>query len=168
MKLKYNKWQVLLHWLSAVIIIWALITGFYVVLFDVSQEIKSAIGSFNVSITTVLIPFFLLRVIVMLCSRKVEDKSLSKLNHKMAKAMHFALYIVIAMVLLSGVLMMDRQINVFGVVFFPQLIHSPFALSIWFDLHKYSCIALSILVLFHILAVIKHYISGNKILNKMC
>ncbi|WP_192483923.1 MULTISPECIES: cytochrome b [Cysteiniphilum] len=167
MKLKYNKWQVILHWFSAVIIIWALITGFYVALFDVSQEVKAAIGFFNVSITTVLIPFFILRVIVMLCSRKVEDSNLSNHNHKLAKAMHFSLYVVIAIVLLSGVLMMDRQINVFGVLFFPQLIHSPIALNIWFDLHKYSCIALSILVLLHILAVIKHYVNGHKILKKM-
>ena len=38
MKKKYSWQQVILHWISALIIIWATISGFYVGLFDVSPE----------------------------------------------------------------------------------------------------------------------------------
>ncbi|WP_235515057.1 cytochrome b/b6 domain-containing protein [Erwinia sp. Leaf53] len=67
MKTKKYAWQqVVLHWLSAVVIIWATITGFYAAMFETTPEIKEWIGFFNVSLTTVFIPFFILRVYYLL------------------------------------------------------------------------------------------------------
>ena len=166
MKVKYNRCQVMLHWLSAIIIIWALISGFYVALFDVNQQLKDMIGFFNVSITTVLIPFFVLRIIVMILSRHVIAKGVSAKDYKLAKIMHLLMYIIISVVLVSGVLMMDRPVSVFGAISFPQLLIVPFALDLWFVIHKYSCIVLLLLVVLHILSVIKHHFNGNKILKK--
>jgi len=40
MKDKYTWQQVILHWLSAAIIIWTTLSGFYVALFDVSPQLK--------------------------------------------------------------------------------------------------------------------------------
>ncbi|CAK9886650.1 MAG: hypothetical protein XXXJIFNMEKO3_03095 [Candidatus Erwinia impunctatus] len=59
MDAKYSWQQVVLHWLSAIIIIWATISGFMIFFLQPAQEIKDIIGFFNVSLTTVFIPFFI-------------------------------------------------------------------------------------------------------------
>lgn len=40
MKKNYSWQQIALHWLSAIIIIWAMITGFYITLFEPALEHK--------------------------------------------------------------------------------------------------------------------------------
>ena len=52
MSIHYSRRRVLLHWLSAAIILWALASGFYVAFNPVSASTEHWVGSLNVSLTT--------------------------------------------------------------------------------------------------------------------
>ncbi len=81
--------------------------------------------------------------------------------------MHRMLYVVTALVLLSGVLMMERDINVFHLFSLPYLIEDRELTALMNQVHKYSCMLLGVMVIAHIAAVIKHQLSGNNILKRM-
>jgi cytochrome b561 len=167
MKHKYAWQQILLHWLSAIIIIWASISGFYVALFDTSPQIKNWVVFFNVSLTTVFIPFFILRVWYLFKLGKPQQAQPVTLATHAAEIAHFMLYVNITVVLITGVLMMERDINVFHLFYIPQPISEPSLTQLFNVIHIISCATLSGLVLLHILAVIKHEYCGNRILRKM-
>ncbi|WP_249168428.1 cytochrome b [Erwinia sp. E602] len=77
------------------------------------------------------------------------------------------LYINIAVVLITGVLMMDRDINIFNLFSIPHLIESKLITDLFFVTHIISCTTLAGLVLLHILAVVKHELFGNRVLRRM-
>lgn len=167
MKMKYTCQQVFLHWLSAVVIIWAILSGFYVALFKVSPQIKSVIGFVNVSTTTLFIPFFLLRIYYFFRYGKPVVNKPKTLSAYLANFIHFLLYMNIATVLVTGVLMMDRDINVFNWFLIPQPVHQAALTTLFHQYHAFSCTMLALLVLLHVSAVFKHHLSGNKILSRM-
>ena len=167
MRMKYTCPQVFLHWLSALVIIWATLSGFYVALFKVSPQIKSLIGFINVSTTTIFIPFFIARLYFMFRHGKPEESKPKTFSFYMAHFIHIMLYLSIAMVLVSGVLMMDRDINVFNLFYVPQPLHQVALTALFRQYHSFCCTMLAFLVFIHISAVFKHHLSGNKILSRM-
>ena len=162
--MRYSKAQVLLHWISAVIILWATISGFSVALLDVPHTVAEAIGFFNVSITSVLIPLFAVRVVIAVSNHGDVPASGAEWAALIA---HAALYLVTIVVLLTGVLMMEREINVFNLVTFPQPITDPQKTMAFNTAHRYACVLLAGLLFLHIAAVVKHHLSGNAILKRM-
>jgi len=167
MKSKYAWQQVILHWLSAAIIIWATLTGFYVALFDVSPQLKNWMGFFNASLTTVFIPLFILRLWFMFRLGKPKQEKPATLATHAAEIAHMLLYLTISLVLVSGVLMMEREINVFNLFVIPQPIEALSLTQLFNRIHIISCAVLGGLVLLHILAVIKHELFGNRIMRRM-
>jgi len=161
---KYTRAQVALHWLSAFIILWSLCAGTYVVLFNISPGMKSILTGLNISMTTLFIPFFLLRAVLRVNHLRQYTPGPGEL---LATFVHNLIYLITAMVLLTGVLMMDRPISVFGVLSFPPLITSPQLLRGFHSAHEQSTGILGGLVLLHLLAVVKHELSGNRILRRM-
>ncbi|AWY44134.1 cytochrome B [Pseudomonas putida] len=161
---KYTKAQVALHWLSAFIILWSLCTGSYVALFKASPDIKSLITALNISMTTLFIPFFVLRAILRINHLRKYPAGPGEL---LATFVHNLIYLITAMVLLTGVLMMDRPISVFGLPSLPPLITNPQWLHDFHAAHRDSTEMLGGLVLLHLLAVAKHELSGNRILKNM-
>ncbi|WP_221740252.1 cytochrome b [Stenotrophomonas maltophilia] len=162
--MRYSKAQVLLHWISAVIILWATVSGFYVALLDVPHTVAETIGFFNVSITSVLIPLFAIRVVIAISNHRDAPASGAEWAALIA---HAALYLVTTVVLLTGVLMMEREINVFNLVSFPQPIRDPQLTMAFNTAHRYACVVLGGLLFLHIAAVVKHHLSGNAILKRM-
>lgn len=160
----YSKAQIILHWFSAAIILWATISGFYVALVDTSTSVKTIIGFFNVSITAVLIPFFSVRIYLALTRNVTRPHTAAQWAALIA---HKAIYLVTVIVLMTGVLMMDRDINVFHVLLIPQPIKDPYWISLYFEIHRYACLALAALVVLHVAAVGKHHLSGNPVLKRM-
>jgi cytochrome b561 len=161
---KYTWAQVALHWLSAFIILWSLCTGSYVALFNVSPDMKSIMTALNISMTTLFIPFFLMRVVLRVNHLRNYTAGPGEL---LATFVHNLIYLITGMVLLTGVLMMDRSITVFGVLSMPQLITNPQLLRGFHAAHQQSTAMLGGLVLLHLLAVVKHELSGNRILKRM-
>lgn len=80
---------------------------------------------------------------------------------------HYAIYAITAVVLGSGLSMMDEGIRLFEVVQFGPLLQQPVHHE-WFSwLHTWSCIALAGLLALHIGAVIKHQLSGQPVIRQM-
>lgn len=166
MSINYSRRRVLLHWLSAVIILWALASGFYVAFNPVSASTQQWVGSFNVSLTTLFIPFFVWRTWLFVCERESHGTALS-LNKRLASAVHALIYLVIAVVLVTGVLMMKSAINVFGLVRFPQPLADPALIELANTIHVQSCMVLSMLVALHLCAVLWHEFSGRRVVRRM-
>lgn len=164
---KYSKPRVFLHWLSAIVIIWATLSGFWVGLANPSQAIKNWVGFFNVSLTTLFIPFFVIRLFYAFLSAKPKDELLTKKEEKLAAIGHVALYAAITVVMVTGVLMMERPINVFNWFSIPQPLTIPQLTSLFNKIHVISCAVLGILVAGHILAVVKHHWQGKALLRRM-
>lgn len=160
----YSKLQIFLHWFSAAVILWAMTSGFYVAFSDASPSLKSAIGFFNVSITTVLIPFFGLRLYLALANPPPRPTCCAEWAALIA---HKAIYATTVIVLATGVLMMDRDIDVFHLATLPHPLSDAAVIAAMNKAHRYACMVLAALLILHVAAVIKHHALGNPVLRKM-
>lgn len=166
-KPNYSSLHKFLHWLSAAVILWALISGFYVSAVDVSFEFKEWISFINVSITTVYLPIFILRVYVTFTYHRSSHGMSRTANDYLALGIHLLIHIVVAVVLVTGVLMMDRDISVFDIFFITQPLDSPQLIELFFRIHIWACVILTLLLALHVAAVVKHELVGNKVLSRM-
>jgi len=164
----YDTTAKILHWLSALVILWATLGGLYIILPNTEDHIKLQIAEFNVSITTLFIPIFCFRILYRILNKApLEQRITATMEAKIAKLMHKLLYVLVSIVLVSGVLMMDRPIPIFDFFQFTQLLDNSNFISLFKILHQYSTQLLALCILLHILAVIKHEIMGHKILRRM-
>lgn len=167
MQTPYSPYQIVLHWLSAIIIIWSTISGFWVSFFEMDPAVKNWVSFFNISLTTLFIPVFAVRIY--LAYRQPSDikAEARTLNDSLALWAHRGLYGLTTVVLLTGVMMMDRPINIFGLVSIPQPLDNPELIDVFFKIHVAACWILALLIGLHIAAVIKHEISGNPVMKRM-
>lgn len=163
----YSLPQILLHWVSALVILWTLSSGFYVAMASVLPETKALVGFINVSLTALLIPVFVVRVYFFFAHKITHRGDSGRWAVYAAWLVHVALYMVTAIVLATGVLMMERDIDIFGWVSFRQPLTDPYWTQWFEDVHIFSCMLLSALVALHIAAVIKHEFSGTRVLRRM-
>ena len=165
---RYSATSRLLHWLSALVILWATISGFLSISPLLSESTKALIAGFNVSVTLVFIPFFIWRILHRVTNPPPAMPSLlNDKQRKAAKAAHIGLYSLVSVVLISGTLMMESSFSFFGLFDVPCLIsHEPtnhcFA---W--IHSWSTRLLAVLILLHLFALIKHHKNGIKLLGRM-
>lgn len=164
---KYSTLQKWLHAVSMIIILWLMASGYYAALVTKSADVKHAIGAFNVALATLFTPVFFFRMYVSF-GRGYADVFKSKdVMQYAAFLAHAMIYLSTAVVMVSGILMMDRDINVFGLFSIPALIADPQILG-WFSLsHNMACYCLALLLVMHVAAVIKHQLSGNPVLKGM-
>lgn len=146
-----------------------MVSGTYVSIFDVSDELKHQIGYFNVSITTLLIPIFIWRVYHRILYAKVPkyESLLTEKDLKIAHFFHMLIYILIAHVLITGVLMMKQDFPVFGLIMVTHPINNPGWQHFFEVAHIVFNRTLGVIVLLHILAVIKHELHHVNILRRM-
>lgn len=163
----YSTSRVLLHWFSAAIILWTLASGFYVALAQVSPPLKQGVAFINVSLTTVLIPFFGWRLALFIASHRSSALRRLSWAERCALAAHTLIYFIVTLVLATGVLMMDRPINVFDLFTFAQPVKDPQWLARFFNLHVGACLLLAALILLHVGAVVVHERRGQRILRHM-
>lgn len=165
--LTYCWQQILLHWVSALVIGWALVSGFYVSVFDVEPATAHLVGFVNVGLTTLFIPVFLLRWLMRHLKARPRALNEHALARQMAHVVHAGLYWLTAVVLLSGVLMMDRAIDVFGWFTIEPWLTDPFWLRAWFTLHITANALLALAVALHVGAVALHELAGRRVLRRM-
>ncbi|MDD2048049.1 cytochrome b [Pseudomonas putida] len=159
---RYSAIQVLLHWVSAVVILWTLISAGYVLLFAGGTPLAAVIADFNVALTTLFIPLFIWRFWL-----RCTSPSRGGEPDGVARMVHLLLYGFTALVLLSGVLMMERPIDLFGWLQIPQLLQAPAWSQGFSVLHRLASLVLALLVVLHILAVIWHECLGRRVLWRM-
>lgn len=162
----YSIGQKLLHWVSAVIIMWSLLSGFFVAVFSVPAALKAWVAFFNVSLTTLYIPVFVVRVY---CSfgHGLDFSRQRTLQEYMALLVHKAMYLVLAVVLATGVLMMDRPINIFNLVSIAPFDSDPVRIVWYTRVHVLSCLGLLLMLVMHIGAVVVHERRGKRVMARM-
>lgn len=164
---KYCWQRILLHWLSAVLILWVLLSDLCVALMDVERSTYERISVFNAAICVLYIPLFLLRCLLYrLCTQREVGPAGQPLK-LMVCTVHEALYLSTAAVLLSGVLMIRREVDVLGWFIVPALLDDPLWLDIWFELHRVSRALLTVLLLVHVGAVVVQGYQGRNVLRRM-
>jgi cytochrome b561 len=174
--LKYDRTAKMLHWVSAVVIIWVMLSGLFVSLLPSSalsqqaflQELKHIIANFNVSLTILFIPLFIWRVFHAMKTKKpLYCKTLPTVQVKAACLVHLSMYILIATLLCSGLLMMNRPFGVFGLWSMAPIITEQTLLLFFAKVHEYSSYVLLAFIIIHLAALAKHQHSGNQILQRM-
>lgn len=157
----YSSPRKYLHWLSALIILWATFSGFGVGLLAPEHPLRVWVENLNPQLTSLFIPLFLARLWLYLRDRDTA------VHNRVAAWVHGALYLMIFSVLLSGVLMMTHPVPMLGLMTFPQLIHSSLALTRIHEAHHVLCAVLAVLVAMHLGAVAMHALRGQSVLHRM-
>ncbi|MGF6327411.1 cytochrome b561 [Pseudomonas sp. BS3782 TE3695] len=163
----YSRQRVWLHWLSAAVIIWTLASGFYVACVEMPVRVSEWVAFMNVSLTTVFIPFFAWRLFIFGVHARSTSVSTLSLMEKLALFAHTLIYIAVTVVLVTGVLMMDRPIDVFGVFEIAQPLADPVLISRFVTIHIGSSLVLLLLIVMHVGAVIVHEACGHRVLRRM-
>ena len=161
----YSKTRILLHWLSAAVILWATFSGFGVSLLDQSDPFREWVESFNPQLTSLFIPFFVWRL--WLAVKAPARDTAKNAQARLASAAHKAIYAAVAGVLITGVLMMSHPVMLLALVPLPQLVHSKIALLELHEVHHALCAALAGLVALHLGAVVMHQVRGKPVLGRM-
>ena len=164
---RYDRLSRYLHWASAAVIIWASLTGFYLATLEPASNLRAWLSWFNVSLTTAFTPIFVARIIHATRTRKPASLDVPRWQQRLAHLVHALLYAMTSVVLASGVLMMDHDISLFGLITLPNAIADPDWNRYFHALHRQSCAALSLLVMLHVAAVIRHLRAGRPVLARM-
>jgi cytochrome b561 len=150
-----------IHWLMAVLIIFLLALGFYMSDFlPKDSESRFAIYHFHKSLGVIALIFIIIRIINRLASKVPPlPDTMPKYEVILSKLAHFALYILMLVMPISGYLMS----NYFGfpVILFkypmPFLVEKNFELgNLFAKTHGIAAYTLVTILFLHILAVIKH------------
>ncbi len=164
---KYSSIARALHWISALVIIWALASGMTMASGLLEPEIRAAIANFNVAITTVFTPVFLFRIAHALVMSRPAPLPVPAQMRRAARLGHAALYAVTSVVLVSGVLMMERPIDLFGLMALPRVPIDHSWAEAFGQLHRHSCVGLLLLLAIHVGAVMRHERAGVRVLKRM-
>ncbi|WP_448106049.1 cytochrome b [Pseudomonas azerbaijanoccidentalis] len=163
----YSRQRVLLHWMSAAVIVWTLASGFYAAGIDVPVPIKHWVAFINVSLTTVFIPFFVWRLFIFASHIRHVSVTALSIMERLVLLAHGLIYFTVSFVLVTGVLMMDRSIDVFGVLEIVQPLEDADLLAQFSAAHVWACVVLAALIALHVGAVIVHELCGHRILRRM-
>lgn len=157
----------LMHWLSASVILWAIFSGFYILLAKPHAQVIHNIADLNVSLTLLFIPVFILRLVLIQFIKKPDTSELRSKDKALANKAHSLIYLVVSLVLVSGLLMMERSMWIFDWVEIPAVFTKGVITEGFFIIHRIANVVLTFLLMAHILAVVKHQLNGVPILRKM-
>lgn len=164
---KYSSIARALHWISALVILWALASGMTMASGVLDPELRAAIADFNVAITTVFTPVFLFRMAHSFVMVRPGPLPVPRRMRRAARLGHAALYATTSVVLISGVLMMERPIDLFEFVALPRIPVSHAWAEAFSQLHRMSCMVLTLLLAIHVGAVVRHERAGVRVLKRM-
>ncbi|PVZ19837.1 MULTISPECIES: cytochrome b [unclassified Pseudomonas] len=158
---RYSPLRRALHWLSALMILWATLSGFGALALAADAPLRLWVEQFNPQVTSVFIPFFAWRCVLRWKAAATDD------SERVAHVVHLALYGVTGAVLITGVLMMSHPVRMFSLFTLPELIHDSAWLARLHQWHHAACMALAALVSLHVLAVAWHHLNGRRVLARM-
>jgi cytochrome b561 len=145
---------------------WALASGFSNAAGILPAALGRLISPFNASLTALLIPIFVLRLLYRF-SFTAPELPLPRNQQKLAHGAHAMIYVVALFSMTSGLLMMDRRIDIFGWFSFPSLLAKGELTRLISRLHLSSNFMLLLLLILHVGAVIKHHRDGFPVLKRM-
>lgn len=165
---RYDLFSRILHWILAIGIIYATIVG-YGLHFISDPQVFRFFSDLNMSLATVMAVLMTVRFVWRFFRPSVPYGSqISGHKKGLVILLHEMFYLIIFAVLISGFLMLEHGYVMFGLIQIPQPLNNPEVNRFFFSVHRYSCIALGIMLLMHISAVIKHQLMDkNPILSRM-
>ena len=164
---KYNALARTLHWLSAGVIVWATITGFYASTLPAEAALRASLAAFNVALTTLFIPVFMLRVINRIVTIDPQPLHKEPRLNRISLLAQLALYGVVAAVLLTGVLAVDHRASIFGLFDLDPIPLSEAQRRLANLVHRYGCMLLAAALVAHIAAVIVFMRKGKPMFARM-
>jgi len=163
----YTDARIFLHWISALVILWATLSGFGVTLLPVNHPVRQWVESLNPQLTSLFIPLFAWRLWLYLTTSSESAAGTRGLQKSIARLAHTLIYLSVSGVLLTGVMMMNHPVLLLGIMPLPQLLHSLPALAEVQQLHHLLCTLLAALVALHLAAVLQHQLRGRSVLRRM-
>ena len=157
---------IVLHWVSAWVIIWGTLSGFGVKLLPNGQPVRVFVEQLNPQVTTLFIPLFMWRTWIYLQSRPWQLHPDGVLQRGQGM-LYLAFYLTINVVLLTGVLMMDHSIRLLGMLPMPQLVFDPDWLAVLSRMHRDFCVLLGGLMVLHLALVVLQQRAGRNVMGRM-
>lgn len=154
---------VLLHWLTAILVIFLFILGLWMVDLNYYHSWYNKAPHIHQSIGMLLL-FMIIFRIVWRVFNKVPDslEAHSKIEKKMAYIMHMTLYILLLILLISGYFMVSadgNKINIFNWFSLPPITENfMYQADLSGKIHFYTAILLIICTILHAIAALKHHI----------
>ncbi len=165
---RYDRLSRALHWIFAAVILYTMFAGYALHIID-NRAARHVVSTLNMSLATVLIVLLPIRYFwsVLRCDPD-PIASIPARQRAIAHAVHSLIYVLVALVLLSGFVMVPDGYWLFGTWY----IHTPFSEGAmtqhWFVVHRIACRSLAVLVAMHIGAALKHhFVSKNDVLKRM-
>ena len=161
----------ILHWLMALLIIALIIVG--LIMTDLPKgDLKSQIYATHKAIGAIVLILLIIRLLWRITNPQPEIIANNPLQKRMARLVHWALYGLIALQALSGVIMSQAHgygVSVFGWFNLPTLVSKNEELAeIAEEIHESGWIILAVLVLLHAGAALKHhFIDKDRTLIRM-
>lgn len=163
----YSYLQKWLHAISMIISAWLMSSGYYAALISRSVDVKGAISTFNVALATLFAPVFFFRMYLSFGQGYADVFRSGDAMRYAAFLVHNLMYLTVCVVIVSGFLMRNREIDIFGLFYLPAVI-TDLQLRGWFSFsHTWGCCVLALLLVVHVAAVIKHQLAGKLILKGM-
>lgn len=163
----YDLLSRVLHWLMAIVIIYATIAGYVMhLVIDNHPAIFHILSVVNMSLATVAAPIFIVR---WLWKHFRETPTAPPVaHHKIAHMVHSLLYFFMFSVFASGFLMLKESYTWFWLFQVSNPITSPDINAFFFLVHRVSCMTLGALVLLHATAALHHHwVKKNNVLHRM-
>ena len=164
---------IFLHWLDALVIVALFATGFYMVELTYYDSLYKPLPFIHKSIGVLMMFWFPLRLVWRLANPVPDPvQGLTPAEHQLARTAHRALYLLIAVVLISGYLIPTASgapVSVFDLFSIPATISG---IANQEDtagaVHRYAAYALIGLVVLHASAALKHhFINHDNTLRRM-
>ncbi|MGZ9713827.1 cytochrome b [Glaciimonas sp. GNP009] len=168
---QHNRYDVFtrrVHWIAAGLIIYTMIAG-YSLHFLIDTPYFSFFSVLNMSIGTVVIPLTVVRYLWKFFRPSVPyPADLSRPKKNIAHLAHEMFYLVIFVMLLSGVLMLTHSYRFFWLIDIPNPINDASINGFFFDVHRASCAGVAVMLILHLAAVAKHQlIDKRNIISRM-
>lgn len=164
----YDPLSRLLHWLMAVVILYATLAGYLMhLVIDSHPRLFQFLSVLNMSMATLITPLFLLRWGWQYLRHPLPENGADHHNG-WVKLAHALLYGLMFTVLLSGFLMLEQGYPLFWLYPIANPINTPEINRFFFDVHRLACLSLATLVMLHVVAALYHHrIKGDRTLYRM-
>lgn len=154
----YGWVSILLHWLTAIVIIALWILGKSIL--NAGPEEMDSRRALHVSIATSAWLVVLFRIIWRFRSGHPKVRGLAVRTHSIAKTAHYLMLLLLILMLLSGPVMVwagGHSVSMFGIVSIPGPFGASQALrDLAWTVHSQAAVALLLLVIVHIGGALKH------------
>jgi cytochrome b561 len=161
----------LLHWLMAAGIIGLFVLGWWMVGLDYYSPYYTSAPHIHKSLGMILLFLLFARFAWRLANPRPDDSELTPLERRMAPLVHWGLYPLMLVLMVSGYLIPTAEgqpIDVFGIISVPALMTGENLEDTAGLIHEYAAYVIMIVVFFHTAAALKHHFHDKtSILKRM-